>query len=118
MSRDPLLYLEDILSACERIAQYVHAVDYEQFVAESMRLDATVRNLTIIGEAAQRLPDDIRARIGAVPWREIIGMRNVLIHAYFGIDSQIVWSAATEKIGPLAVSVREYLANASGQDRK
>jgi uncharacterized protein with HEPN domain len=116
MSRDPLLYLDDILGACERVRAYVEGVEYSAFVSDPMRLDATVRNLTIIGEASQRIPADMKASMSEAPWREIAGMRNLLVHAYFGIDTEIVWSAATEKVAPLESIVRRFLNTRSESD--
>jgi uncharacterized protein with HEPN domain len=110
VSRDPSLYLEDIVEACEAISAYLEGVAYEDLLRDSMRLDAVVRNLEIIGEAAGRIPDHIRDDILGVPWPQLIAMRNTLIHGYFGVDPEIVWSVGTEKVGPLADLVRRYLA--------
>lgn len=74
-----------------------------------MRMDAVVRNIELIGEAAAQLPEEIRDQIAGVPWREMIGMRNILVHAYFGIDPNIVWAVATEKAPELAQAIRCYL---------
>ncbi len=109
MSRDPSLYLEDIVEACDTISRYPEGVTYEELLRDSMRLDAVVRNLEIVGEAASRLPEPIRDEVPDVPWPQVIAMRNTLIHGYFGIDPEIVWFVATEKVGPLADSVRQYL---------
>lgn len=98
------------MTACARVRDYLKDVPLEKFGEDSMRLDATIRNLELIGEAAKRLPDAVRDAIEGVPWREIVGMRNVLIHGYFGIDHRIVWSAATDKVPALESAVRRYLA--------
>ncbi len=111
MSRDPLLFLEDILEACNKISSYVDGVGREELEGDSMRLDAVVRNFEILGEAARQLPQDIRDQLAEIPWRNIIGMRNILIHAYFGIDTDIVWAAATEQIAPLATAVATFLSH-------
>ncbi len=109
MSRDPLLYLEDIVAACDRVRAYLEGVSHEDLLLDSMRLDAVVRNLEIIGEAASRVPGDIRELMPGIPWRQIVDMRNTLIHAYFGVDPDIVWSVGTEKVGPLAEAVQRFL---------
>jgi uncharacterized protein with HEPN domain len=110
VSRDPLLYLEDILQAAEWIGEYVAGTDFDDLVSDHMRFNAVVRALEVIGEAARGLPEDIRRELPGVPWREIIGMRNVLVHAYFAVDPDVVWSAATEQVPPLAVAVARRLA--------
>ena len=109
MSRDPVLYLEDMLEACDKLARYVEGIGREQLFEDEMRMDAVVRNIELIGEAAAQLPEEIRDRIAGVPWREMIGMRNILVHAYFGIDPNIVWTVATEKAPELAQAIRCYL---------
>jgi uncharacterized protein with HEPN domain len=116
MSRDPLLFLEDILEASEKARLYLEGVSHEDLLLDAMRLDAVVRNLEIIGEAASRLPDQIRDDLPEVPWRQVVDMRNTLIHAYFGVDPDIVWSVVTEKVGPLAEAIRRHLARRLGED--
>jgi uncharacterized protein with HEPN domain len=109
MSRDPLLYLEDIVDACQTIREYIHNVSYGEFASDRMRFEATVRNLEVIGEASRQLPENIRNVISGVPWREIIGMRVVIAHAYHRLESATIWSTATEMVPPLGVAVRRYL---------
>lgn len=114
MSRDPLLFLEDIVEACDTISSYLDGVEYDSLLGDSMRFDAVVRNLEIVGEAAGRVPGDVREGIPDVPWPQIIAMRNTLIHAYFGVDPEVVWSVCRERIEPLAASVRRYLDERKG----
>lgn len=114
MSRDPLLFLEDIVEACDTIRAYLDGVEYESLLGDPMRLDAVVRNLAIVGEAAGRLSGDVREAIPDVPWSQVIAMRNTLIHGYFGIDPEVVWSVCSERVGPLAQSVRRYLHERKG----
>lgn len=75
-----------------------------------MRVDAVIRNLEIIGEAVRQIPESVRSGMPEVPWTQIAGMRNVLAHAYFGIDPDIVWDVVTNKIDPLTNAVAAYLA--------
>lgn len=110
MSRDPFLYLEDILQAARWIEEYVADTDFDDFTVDHMRFNAVVRALEVIGEAARALPDAVKVGLPGVPWREIIGMRNVLAHAYFAVDPDVVWSAATEHVPPLAAAVERRLA--------
>ena len=110
MSRDHSLYLEDILEACDKIISYTEDISQREFNENTMRFDAVVRNLEIIGEASRQLPESITTAISEVPWREIIGMRNILIHSYFGIDPDVVWSVVTTKIEPLKIAIERHLA--------
>jgi uncharacterized protein with HEPN domain len=109
MSRDPLLYVEDIRDACRKVRRFVHGLTKEQFVADEMRFDAVVRNLEVIGEASGRLPADIHAAVARQPWPDIIAMRHVLAHGYFAVDPDIVWSVATTKTDALEQDVCAYL---------
>ncbi|MFB5762568.1 HepT-like ribonuclease domain-containing protein [Paenibacillus medicaginis] len=102
----PLNSLMDILESINRIESYLLNVEYENFLATQMLLDAVVRNLEIIGEAARNINDEVKNKYPEVPWRNMIGLRNILIHEYFGIDESIVWEVATrnlQEIKPLIV---------------
>ena len=105
MSRDPRLNLEDILVACDKIQGYMEAVTREGLMEDTMRFDAVVRNLELIGEAAGQVPQPVRDALPQAPWREMVAMRNILIHAYFGVDPDVVWTAASQKVAPLADAV-------------
>lgn len=109
MSRDVTLYLEDIVEACEKIERYIAGVEYEGFCSDSMRYDAVVRNIEIIGEASRQLPDSVTAAMPEIAWRKIMGMRNILAHAYFGIDVDIVWDVAVHEVPRLKVTAQRYL---------
>ena len=109
MSRDPRLFLEDILEACERIRDFTQGVSKEDFQRYRMRFDAVVRNIELLGEAARQLPEEVIHAIAEVAWKEIIAMRNVLIHVYFDIDTDIVWDVVTTKIHGVHSAVTEYL---------
>jgi uncharacterized protein with HEPN domain len=86
MSRDYLLYLDDIELALDRIDRYTQGLSFEAFSADGMRVDAVVRNLETLGEAVKHLPDDIRALAPETPWTQIAGLRDVLAHAYFTVN--------------------------------
>jgi uncharacterized protein with HEPN domain len=86
----PLL-VEDIWEATEKIDRYVAGLDHDTFLKDDKTIDSVVRNLEIIGEAANRLPEDFRAQHTEIEWRRIIGLRNRIVHDYFNIDVEIVW---------------------------
>lgn len=99
--RDPDLLLEDIRSALARIGRYTRGMEREQFLADEKTIDAVVRNLEIIGEAVRWLPEDFKLQHVGVPWGQIAGLRNRIVHDYFGLDLEIIWQV-------LQVSLREF----------
>jgi uncharacterized protein with HEPN domain len=110
MSRDEHMYLQDIAESCARIVQYTRGLDRTGLIGDQKTYDAVVRNLEIIGEAAKHISDDLRTAIPDVEWRKIAAMRNMLAHAYFGIDNDILWDVVQNKIPPLATAVGRYLS--------
>jgi uncharacterized protein with HEPN domain len=86
----PLL-VEDILESVEKIERYVSGMDHDTFVGDEKTIDWVVRNLEIIGEAANRLPEDFRAQYPEIKWPQIIGLRHRIVHDYFNVDVEIVW---------------------------
>ena len=109
MHRDPRLYLDDILEAVAQIREYTASMDYGGFVQDRKTQDAVARNLEIIGEAAGRLPESIRAGAIDIEWRKIVGLRNILIHEYFGVSLPMVWDVAQNKLDALESSCRKLL---------
>lgn len=109
MHRDARLYLDDSIEAITRIREYVAGTDYQVFVQERKTQDAVVRNLEIIGEAAGRLPESVKAAEEDIEWRKIVGMRNILAHAYFGISLPMVWDVGQHKLEPLEIACRKLL---------
>ena len=103
--------VQDILDAADRIGIYVQGMTFDRFIEDTRTLDAVVRNIVIIGEAANHLPFDIRSRLSDVPWGDIIGMRNRLVHTYFQIDTTIVWNTATIYVPPLASRLQAHLTS-------
>jgi len=89
--RDPTLFLYDILECIEKIEKYVSGMTYEDFENDERTVDAVIRNLEIIGEAARNIPDEFRNKYSDIPWRRIVGLRNVVIHEYFGVDLENIW---------------------------
>lgn len=101
--------LSDIQEAIRRIETYTAAMTYEAFLADTRTQDAVIRNLEIIGEAAKNLSSGLRAKYAAVPWREMAGVRDRLIHHYFGVNLDIVWQIAGGELPEIASRIREIL---------
>lgn len=72
--------------------EYTKEIDFEGFIENSMIFDAVIRNFEIIGEAAKNIPDNVKSKFSHIPWIDMVGMRNILIHGYFGVDYSIVWN--------------------------
>lgn len=98
MVRDVTLYLEDIVNAIHKIEKYTRGVSFNRFKKEEKTIDAVIRNLEIIGEAVKHIPKEVKEKYPNIPWKEIIGMRNKVIHEYFGIDVDILWDTIKEDI--------------------
>ncbi len=90
--RDTLFLLEDMLQSAQKIKRYTKDLDYDSFLADEKTIDAVVRNFEIIGEAANRIDQDFRDSNPEIEWTRIRGFRNRIVHDYFGIDHEIVWS--------------------------
>ena len=109
MPRDFSVYLEDILGATGKITRYTTGLSKQDFAGDDKTLDAVVRNLEVIGEAVKQLPADLRSREPSVDWQKIAGLRDILIHQYFGIDVDILWDIIRNKLPALEVSVSALL---------
>ena len=101
MERDWRLYVDDMISFAEKVLAYTEGFDRQRFEASGLTYDATVRNLELIGEAATRLPKTVHESAPHIQWRQIISMRNRLIHGYLGIDNDTLWSIIRDDVPPL-----------------
>ena len=101
MKKDPLVYIDDISDSIDAIKRYTAGLAKENFFSSTEKQDAVYRRLEIIGEAANRLPDEFKRQYPLIPWIKIVGMRNVLIHEYDGIDLQLVWETIQKDIPKL-----------------
>ena len=107
--RDARLYVEDMLQFCDRAMVYARGFDLESLLADTMRYDAILRNLELIGEAATHVSEAERAVAPAIPWRQIVGTRNRVAHAYLGISPATVWDILTVELPSLRLALIELL---------
>ncbi len=91
MKRDIKVYIEDILESISRIEEYVKDLDEAEFYGNNEKQDAVLRRLEIIGEAVKSIPQDVRDKYSEIPWKQIAGMRDIVIHEYFGVNLGRIW---------------------------
>lgn len=105
MKRDVAVYVQDIMDSIARIEEYTASLSKEQFKQNSQIQDAVIRRLEIIGEAVKQIPDSIRNKYPAVPWKNIAGMRDILIHEYFGVELDRTWKVVEENLPVLKTEI-------------
>ncbi|HDQ03017.1 MAG TPA: DUF86 domain-containing protein [Deltaproteobacteria bacterium] len=115
MKRVLLDYLTDILDAINDIETFLKNTDFNKFQSDNMRRNAVVRSLEIIGEASRNIPDELRQQYKDIPWKRMAGMRDKLIHGYFGVDYESVWAVATERIPELKKPLQKMIKEQSGK---
>ena len=109
MSLSPPEYIRHIIDEMDYILSRISDMDYESFVRDETLKRAFVRSIEVIGEASKKLPDDIKAMQPDIEWRKVSGMRDRLIHDYFGVDYTIVWDVALNKLPDLRVKLHDLL---------
>ena len=107
--RPEKLYLTDIVEAAQAIARFIMGENYYEFEQNEMMNSAVLQKLTVIGEAASRLPKEFTSRFPEIPWVDIIGFRNIAVHEYFAIRWDIAWVAASEEVPVLKDQVERIL---------
>jgi uncharacterized protein with HEPN domain len=102
-------YLQHILDEIQYLTTAAEGLDRATFLADDTLKRAFVRSIEVIGEAVKKVPDSVRQRNPGIEWRAMAGMRDRLIHNYFGVDYEVVWDAVVNKVGPLAEEIRPIL---------
>lgn len=111
MRRD-LLYLADICSAADGVRTFLEGVSRETFLEDKVRQSAVLQKLIVIGEAASRISPELKTRHPGLPWNEMVGLRNIAVHAYFDINWGIVWATAVSDVPQVRESVHRVLESA------
>jgi uncharacterized protein with HEPN domain len=103
------LLFEDIMECIHKIEKYTGVLEFENFKTREIVIDAVVRNLEIIGEASRNIPEEVKKRFKDIPWKSIVGLRNRVIHGYFGVDLSIIWHIIGHELPDLKNKIQEAL---------
>ncbi len=109
--REPVLLLQDISESIDKIKLYTEGMTFDQFENDNKTIDAVIRNFEIIGEAANRIPDEIKDKYNEVNWHKIRGFRNRIVHDYMGVDLGIIWEIIQNYLGDLHKNIRKIIGN-------
>ena len=118
MKRDYQLFIKDIIAAMEAIEEFVGDMTLEELKADEKTSSAVIRKFEIIGEAAKHIPPKIRDKYKDIRWKSMAGMRDRLIHAYFGIDYNLVWSAMKTEIPNLKTKLRKVISDMKQEENE
>lgn len=117
-ARSARLFVVDMLRAIDKIARYTKGMDVASFSADEVIVDAVLRNLMVLGEAARSVPPEVRDAHPEIPWSRMVGLRNIVAHVYFGVDLENVWKIVLENvpaIRPAVAGLLEELERAEGE---
>ncbi len=109
MRRVVKLYIKDIINYMERAEEYIKGLTYKQFLDDKKTCDVVIRCIEVIGEASKSIPDEVRDKYHSIPWRDMAGMRDKVIHGYFTVNFEIVWKTVKEEIPKLKPLIRKVL---------
>jgi len=108
-------FLEDILQAIKKIEKYTNGLDCERFRSDEKSVDAVIRNLEIIGEASKNIPSEVKDKFPQIPWKKMMGLRNIVAHEYFSIDLKIIWEIASENLPEVKPRIERILKKETGE---
>ncbi len=108
-ARSHALFLEDMLDAMAKIEDFINGMDYSSFANDDKTLSAVIRKFEIIGEAAKNIPASVKEKHPEIPWKSMSGLRDVIIHDYFGIDAEIIWNIASRNLPELRPMIKKIL---------
>jgi len=109
-NKDNLVYIHHILDAITQVETYLENVNFETFSSNRMIFDAVTRQLEIIGEASNNIEDEFQKQFPNIPWRKVIGTRNLLIHEYFGVNKKVIWDACQDDIPELKKIILQIIS--------
>jgi uncharacterized protein with HEPN domain len=104
--RAPKLYLQDILTAINDVESFTQGMIYESFLNDKKTVQAVIRSLEVIGEAATHISEEIRNKYPDLPWEKMTSMRNKVLHEYFGVDEEVIWQTIAEDLQPLKEKIK------------
>ncbi|MBF0240573.1 MAG: DUF86 domain-containing protein [SAR324 cluster bacterium] len=109
--KDKFIYLFDILDSIERINKYVKGSNYHEFESDDKTQDAVIRQITIIGEASNKIDEELKHQISSIPWHKVIAMRHRMVHDYAGIVLEVVWQTIHEDLATLQNAIQAFINN-------
>lgn len=102
-------YLNDILESIRDTIEFTENISFDAFLADKKTINAVIRSLEVLGEASRKIPDDVKNKSHEIPWKRMMQMRNKLIHEYFGVDLEIVWTVIKDELPPLIPHLEKLL---------
>ena len=115
--RSVVLLVRDMLTAVDKVGRYTRGMDAASFAADEVIVDAVIRNLEVLGEAARNVPGEVRDAHPEIPWKRMVGFRNIVAHVYFGVDLENVWKIVSENVPPVRPALEGLLEELEREER-